>query len=110
MTPYIPKYILEETYEREPKVRETLRELGYDIYAEFNTLALTKMMEVFDRLGYKELADRLYREALISEAYWAERAWRQTGQVIAFDFTSKRWRDMITGRFVKSPYTYLWED
>jgi len=92
-----------------PDLYEELKELGYDIYESFDTEALHRMMEIFEEMGLKEEADLAYTYMIISEEYWAERVYIETNAVIAYDPRVKRWRDMITGKFVKDPYESLWD-
>lgn len=97
-----------EICEANPVMCKTLEELGYDVYNAFDTEALQSMMDLMDKLGYKEEADNIYHHFLMSEEYWAERYYNETGEPIAYDPRAKRWRSMVTGRFVPDPYKYLW--
>ena len=108
--PIIPKEISDEIYEEEPEFYEELQELGTGIYQYFDTESLHKMLLELDRRGYKEVAENIEDWFYISEEYWAERYWMETGEVIMYDPDVKRWRSMETGRFVKDPYRYLWQE
>ncbi len=108
--PMIPKDISGEIAEEEPELYKELQEMGRSIYEYFDTESLHKLIEILDERGYKEAADNVEEWFYASEEYWAERYWLETGEVIMYDPDVKRWRSMETGRFVKDPYRYLWEE
>jgi len=106
--PLISRDVSGEICETNPSLCKTLEEIGYEVYNTFSTEALQEMMELLDKMGYKEQADIVYEHMVMSEEYWAERYYMMTGEPVAYDYRSKRWRSMITGRFVPDPYKYLW--
>jgi len=100
----LSSFILEET----PEIYEELQELGLSIYQYFDTESLQTLAELLENLGLKKEAEKVWQHFYISEEYWAERYWRDTGEPIMYDPRARRWRSMITGRWVPDPYTYLW--
>lgn len=106
--PIIAKDISSFISEISPRIYELLSELGYDIYAYYETESLLKMFYLLRDLGLKQEAEAFLQMFYDSERYWSERYYKQTGDVIMFDTRVMKWRSMITGRFVKDPYSYLW--
>ena len=106
--PFIPREISDEIEEEDPEFHEYLSELGRETFEHFDTEALHRMIEELDKRGYKEVADNIEQWFYVSEEYWAQRYWEETGDVIMYDPDVRRWRSMLTGQFVKDPYKYLW--
>ena len=103
--PIIPTEISGEIEEEEPEFYEELQELGKGIYQYFDTEALHKMMDELERRGYREVAENIENWFYISEEYWAERYWLETGEVIMYDcllYTSPSPRDLSTSRMPSS--------
>lgn len=67
--PLIPRNVLYELYDEYPNLQEYLSEIGEDIYYEFNTTQLTRLFELFDSLGLKDVADMILQNAYWSEEY-----------------------------------------
>lgn len=106
--PLIPKSISDTVALQNPELAEELSGWGRMIYEQFDTEALLRLMKFMEELGYRDVAENIYEWYKISEDYWATRYWEETGDVIVFDPDVMRWRSMVTGRFVKDPYKYLW--
>jgi hypothetical protein len=80
-----------------------LTELGYSARAEGNTEALLELRDLFAKAGFEKKALELTQDYMESVGFYSALL-DYTGY---WDESTKRWRDVETGRFVKDPYTYV---
>lgn len=111
MTRFNISSILEE---QNPELLEQLSELGEKVYYEGNFYALLtileKKMEYAERMGLTDIATDMEKQIMFYEEIFSQKVTQlykelYNKDVVAYyDFQIDRFRDAITGQFLKPPH------